>query len=467
LVLLRLRIATFVLLATRIACAPDSGPPTPEQVPDSSLASMTQSIIGGVVDLNDPAVVALSLDSASSFCTGTLVSPSMILTAAHCLDMGGSSPTFLAFFGSDIHAVGTRVGIKSVKVHPQWNGSAGQFDIGLARLAFFQDPNLPVPLNTTAISLPPDNAANAYRHVGFGVSARTAGGTGLASPDGKKYTGHTTISSLQSDLIVHGDPNTTICFGDSGGPGLLMRNGVEQIAGVHSTTTGDLCGPPNNDTRVDLYVQSFISPYIQANDPACQGGNICARIGCIDDPDCLPCGPDGTCVMDCPLPDPDCPTSALGEICQANTQCMTGTCMFLEADPNFKFCTQPCTLGGNDCPSGMECKTRPGFGDVCDYKKPPHGIVGDSCKQPIECGTYLCLEGMCVNRCDASQGLTCLGSNFECRQPKDDPSSTRFYCFKLPHHGGCQAGRESAGPLWTLIVVALLSVARARRRRHS
>ena len=421
---------------------------------DLEVGRSDQALIGGEVSTADPAVVALLPGGSSSpICTGTLVSPGVVLTAAHCIDDLGADPDISIFFGTDTQSEGVRIGVNLKTQHPMWTGNIGAHDIGMMRLAFPQAPELVVPMNVEPAS---GFVGMPYRHVGFGVFENGV------SADGKKRTGTATIEGVSGDVISSGDDVVNVCFGDSGGPGFVDLGGSEAIAGIHSFTSVDgesNCRSPYGDTAVDQYVTDYIQPWIQENDPSCGHNYVCARVGCVEDPDCEPCGADGTCTSDCPLPDPDCATSGIGEICQTDSQCAEGTCVSWFPDRDYKFCTVECSLGGGGCPDGMSCQAINNLGTVCYPDGEPSGIVGDDCSEAVECGSYICEDGSCVTPCDVTKGLLCL-DGFECRQG----SSGEFYCFSLDvDDGGCSAG-GSRGGFWGILVILALLV---RRRRVS
>lgn len=422
--------------------------------PVESVGTDEAPLIGGNISTDDPAVVALTRGGSASFCTGTLVSPSVVLTAAHCIDMAGTDPNVVVYFGDDTTGDGIKIGVSAKFQHIGWTGNlANGNDIGLLLMAFPKTDVTPIPMNT-AVPV----AADPYRVVGFGIFDQQ---NQLA--DGKKRTGDTVIDLVRSppngDEIEIRDSQTIVCFGDSGGPGLVTIDDTEYVAGVHSWTSGDNCGPPNGDTRVDLFAASELQPWIDANDPTCKEDGICAKIGCTDDPDCTPCGPDGTCVTDCALPDPDCPTQDLGELCRADTQCMSGLCVFWSGDPGTKFCSRPCTT--DDCPDGMSCQRVTPFGDICYYDEDPPGVLGDDCEAVTDCGSYQCVDNTCVTDCDLTVGRGC---------PPDFVCSTRndadYLCWSVETDEGggcCQAGGDAPGALLVLLVAGALSYRRRRR----
>lgn len=296
-----------LVLCTSLAAAAAGLPacqPGDDLVEDDGLGVIEQGLVGATLTTTDPAVVALLTASGNVFCTGTLISPRVVLTAAHCIDDGGAN--FSAYFGDDVEASGgRRIAADRVMKHPGWTGDlSGGNDIGLVLLASAADPELPIALNTVPLTT---RDGGLYRAVGFGIYDRDT-----RALDGKKRTAMFRIESFPSTYVEVTDPtpddavNTVVCQGDSGGPGFITVGTDEVLAGVHSYSI-EGCFNPSGDTRVDLFAAVFVQPWIDANDPSCGVDGLCARKGCSADPDCEPCGADGTCATDCALlglPDP-------------------------------------------------------------------------------------------------------------------------------------------------------------------
>lgn len=439
------------LLALAPACAdPDDPPATGERA---------QTVVGAELDTGDPAVAALVFSNNGVFCTGTLISPSVVLTAAHCIDDGGADPAFAASFGNDTEDGNARVSIDRRHQHPMWDRTlGGGHDVGLLRLAVPRDPLAPVRLSTTDLAT---MIGADYRVVGFGIHDRDT-----RELDGKKRTAVMSIArvgegTLHPTYFEVDDAEAAICQGDSGGPGFITVDDVEYLAGVHSySITG--CFNPSGDTNIALFVEDFILPWVQENDPTCGPDGTCAPIGCVDDPDCEPCGADGTCTSGCALPDPDCPTSELGEICQADTQCVSGECIYWRDDPNSQFCTRPCGDDG-DCPDGMSCEDVVPFGRVCYPVGEPDGAAGQACEAPTECSRYVCEDGLCTYPCDVGEGLLC-ADGFACGL-RDGVDGYHCWPVEAPaESGGCAAGGGAPqGAAGGLAVLALLGWRRRRR----
>ena len=427
--------------------------------------SATRPLVGGTPEEGYPGAVALlaDIDGAGSgaevYCSGTLVSPRVIATAAHCIDEAGPDPDITAFFGPDAYGEGTRIGVTMSEAHPGWTGDiTGDHDLGLLLLGFPADPDWAVPLHHDPIT--DEDLGHQVRRIGFGRHDPE-----LPDPDGVKRSGVTTIGFVSTmDWFTSSDEELFTCNGDSGGPVLIDRGAGELLAGVHSFGADCQAGS-NGATRIDVYADDFVLPWIAENDASCGADNLCARTGCADDPDCLPCGPEGTCIADCPLPDLDCRTQEIGEICQADSQCTTELCVFWQEDATVHFCSRACG-GDQDCPDGMSCQSVSPFGPVCYYDDEPPGLLGSDCEDPTECGSYICDDGTCVVACDLAVGLGCPDA-FECARRE---GSDTYYCYPLASEEGCgcraPAERAPGGSL-IAVLFALLAVRRNRRGKLS
>ena len=305
--------------------------------PPGVLSSSRQPIVNGQLDAGHPGVVALTIQG-QQFCTGTLVTPTVVVSAAHCIHPStGVSPGTLAqiFFGSVVGQDGVFVDVIEAEYKPDWSldDPDADDDVAVLRLAS-PAPVAPIPM----AAVPPPGSTLTL--VGFGITS--AGGTG----SGVKRVAQANIDQIGGKIFsMLVDPSGT-CSGDSGGTALFVENGVEKFVGIHTRSD---CESFMLDERVDAHLDSFIQPFIDkagsceadgacasgcdAPDPDCpcadDGFCTAACSNVASDPDCDPaCAGDGVCAPDCPAPDPDCPVCvADGECvdaCPADPDCSTG-----------------------------------------------------------------------------------------------------------------------------------------------
>jgi hypothetical protein len=362
-------------------------------------------------------------------------------------------PNLTVFFGTDFNGAGMKFDVKGSTTHPMWNGTLGNYDVGMLLMSFPNKDIEPTPLATFDLS---QHVGSTVERVGFGINDATT-----RNLDGKKRTGMTTINSIPSgeDTYIAGDENLITCQGDSGGPAYMDMDGTTYLVGVHSYGLTGCMTAVNGDTRVDLHAESFIQPWIQDNDPSCGADLFCAPVGCIDDPDCQPCGPDGTCTTGCAQPDVDCKDRNIGDLCRDDIQCTTDTCVVWREENKTSFCTEDCDPANDTCPTGMSCQNINPLGNICYYDEAPAGVLGSSCEVPYDCASSLCENGTCVYACDLSKGLRC-PDQFECSD-----EGAGFVCHKLPQSsGGCSVTRQSSRASYLFLGLLFLALRRRRLR---
>lgn len=244
---------TGAALAATIAMSGPAGlraEPGPEE---AEPLDRVPAIIGGQPTTGDPAVAALLAvdDDGQLFaiCSGTLITPTILLTAAHCVDVPEAAG-FVIYVGADLTveedpsyqfvAAASRVAF-----HPQWNPDdiAAGYDIGIAELAE------PAPVAPREVNLDPITSSQVgqpIRLVGWGV---TAGG---AEDSGVKRAVVSQLADFDDKLLLVGDSERSICNGDSGGPGFMTIGGREVLVGIASFVDAG-CSEIGVSTRVDVY----------------------------------------------------------------------------------------------------------------------------------------------------------------------------------------------------------------------
>jgi len=322
-------------------------------VPDGT-ATTEEPLVGGVLTQGYPAVLYL-WNPDGGYCSGSLIAPNVVLTAAHCqIQVGGTARTMAIDQTVSVHD------IVEVVTHRRHDGGDdfSHNDVALARLA--DEPAVdPLPFRTAAL---PEVVGDALTVVGFGVvdgDTDTGGGV--------KRTAIFTVDLQIRDYLAGSAPGTSICYGDSGGPAFMTFDDVETVVGITRSHFNN-CTGDSQWTRVDTYAAEFIVPYVDAWYGPCRLDGACVEEGCrTPDPDCAPCGIDHVCSAGCPEVDLDCPLGELfGGECASPDDCESRLCIEDAREPGMSFCSQPCDGPDSFCPQGAVC-TENADGWRCEY----------------------------------------------------------------------------------------------------
>jgi hypothetical protein len=219
----------------------------------------TYSNVGGMIGFRP------SISMYGPRCTGTLIAPTVFLTASHCTAIFAPGDKAYVSFQPEITPSADPENQAdwipaTPVVNPNYNQrQSDSGDIGVLILSRPVN-NLPLAMLPPAGLLDQLAAKNGLKDrtfvaVGYGVHERTnGGGQPTFGDDNWRWYAYSEFSALNGGYIrLSQNPalgNGGTCYGDSGGPNFLTDNGQTYLAAV--TVTGDTpCRSTNVDYRTD------------------------------------------------------------------------------------------------------------------------------------------------------------------------------------------------------------------------
>lgn len=196
------------------------------------------------------AAVYLGSPSSGQYCGGTLVKPTVVITAAHCI-LGLPAPHVTGVLLGRLTLSGTggeQIPIAGMVIHPLWNAANNTYDIAAIKLqrASSQTPLPWVVPGQEALYAPGVTATV----TGWGATSEGGSGSNTLKEANVPIVSDTTcaasyggaplgINASQHVCAGYANGGTDTCQGDSGGP-LMVKNAANQfvLAGVTSFGRG-------------------------------------------------------------------------------------------------------------------------------------------------------------------------------------------------------------------------------------
>lgn len=229
----------------------------------SSSPQKASGIIGGtIVNPKNPfskrvaALITVLNSGQKSLCTATPISPTVLITAAHCLD---NAVLIFAYFGNNIADVSKcksqnncpgLIQIIAGAKHFMYTGGSSLVVPGDVALVKLKDP---IPQDYIVSELMGSGTVdtNDLIFLGFGTTSYSR------SDSGTLRGAREDLSSLSRTTEENATIMGVTCDGDSGGPGFVKSDGKYKILTINSSIEGlpdkDLCTQKNHGKYIPYY----------------------------------------------------------------------------------------------------------------------------------------------------------------------------------------------------------------------
>mgnify|MGYP001308419602 CR=1 FL=1 len=394
-----------------------------------------QAIKGGYTDEVDKAVVGLVMFVGQGYgtCSGTLITPNMVLTAQHCIApvtnevQGGVVCGYTSFgsaYNGDQIIVTTDTQLSqdannyynvAEVITPPGDGLCG-YDIALLVLSDAVPESEAIPfaprVDSPIIADPAGltTGSELYSAVGYGNTNDSwgwggGGGSGERRRLDNLYTFCEGSQCGEPEYIYETEwmGDTGVCQGDSGGPAL---DSASRVIGVVSRGSQGCTSPVYTSVFGwrDWIMGVVADRSAETGQPVpgwATGGATDTTpwpIGdpCEDNADCFSglcnagectraCSDEALCPegYTCHPEDAICVAPPVGPPCSSDADCDGGVCFE-------GMCTRPCS--GESCPENYTC-------DEAESLCLPVPL-GQPCESALDCDTGLCIGGLCSRLCD-------------------------------------------------------------------
>jgi secreted trypsin-like serine protease len=225
-------------------------------------AEIRQAIVAGAVDTGDPAIMELLSfrGNLGARCTATLVTPRILVMAAHCFVETPGFTQRLIFPGNDDRTMKSAtdgLAIDTFAYDPAYTMPRQGHDFAIAVL---KAPLSVPPMRINRASI--DQAqGKMVRYVGYGQAV-----VGDQQSGGVKRQNTAPLAMVSRLLLSVAQNPHGSCEGDSGGPLLLDDGQGEALVGVASFVTNPACLRDSYYQRVDTQL-AWLDAQIQKYDP--------------------------------------------------------------------------------------------------------------------------------------------------------------------------------------------------------